>query len=88
MISRLGRWQQSKRALGSPRPANTTSNYEIIINTPEIYLKMDRTNSTTKRRQEATSKKVGSVEVWFGRETNCDFCSGEIATVQRKGETE
>lgn len=39
----------------------------IILNTPEINLKPGRTNSTTKERG-STSKKLGSVDTWFGRE--------------------
>ena len=31
-------------------------------------MKSGRTNSTTKDRAEATSKKVGSAEIWLGRE--------------------
>ena len=40
--------------------------YQIILNTPDINLKTVRTNSTTKGREEATSKKVGSVRHGLG----------------------
>ena len=29
------------------------------------------------KSKEATLKKVGSAEAWFGRETDCGRCSGE-----------
>ena len=61
-------------------------NYEIILNTLEIDLKTGRTNSTTKGREEATLKKVGSVEMQFRREMDHGFCGGEGATVSEKGE--
>jgi len=57
-----------------------------IINTPEIDLKTRRTNSTTKGREEDTTKKVGSMETHFGRETDHGCCSGERARVTEKGE--
>ena len=34
----------------------------------------DRTNSTTKRREEVTLKKVGNVELWFRGKTDPGFC--------------
>ena len=43
-------------------------NYQIILNIPEINLKIDRTNHITKGREEATSKKVGSIETQSGGE--------------------
>ena len=49
-------------------PQTQLDNYQIIVNMPEIKLKTDGTNSTTKGREEATWKKVGSVEMWFGEE--------------------
>ena len=60
-------------------------NYEIILNTLEIDLKTGRTNSTTKGREEATLKKVGSAETEFEKETDCGHCSGEGAMVMEKG---
>lgn len=42
-------------------------NYLITLNTLEIDLKTGRTNSTIKSREHATSKKVGSKEIRFGR---------------------
>jgi len=53
----------------------------------EIDLKTDRTNSTTREREEATLKKVGSVEMWFRGEMNCGCCGGERAMIT-KGERE
>ena len=34
-------------------------NYQMILNTQESDLRTDRTNCTTRRREEATSRKVG-----------------------------
>lgn len=62
-----GRWQWSRRALGSLHAMNTVDNYQIILKTPEIDLKTIRTNSTTKGREEAILKKVGSTETEFGK---------------------
>lgn len=31
-------------------------------------------------------KKAGSIEMWFGRETNHGHCSGKVAVVPEKGE--
>ena len=48
-------------------------------------MKTSRTNSTTKGRKEATSKKKGSAEMWFGQEMDYDHCDGEGARVVKKG---
>lgn len=56
-----------------------------IINTPEIDLKTKRTNSTTKGREENTSKKVGSMETHSGRETDHGCYGAEGAAVTKKG---
>ena len=66
-------------------PMNKLDNYQIILNTPEIDLKTGRTNFTTKGREEATSKKVGSVGdiVW---ERNYCRCGGGRAMVTWKGD--
>ena len=48
------------------------------------YLKTDRTNSTTKEREETTSEKVGSTEMWFRRETDPGCCRGEGVVVMEK----
>lgn len=54
------RWGDGSRVLApySPCPMNTTNNYQIVLNTLEIALETDRTNSTTEGRKEATSKKL------------------------------
>ena len=50
---------------------------------------METTNSTTKGREEATLKKVVSVEVLFRGEMDCRCCRGEGTVVMRqKGERE
>lgn len=43
-------------------------------------------HSTIKGREEATPKKVGSVERNFGREMDCCHYGGEEAVVSEKGE--
>ena len=65
-------------------PQIQLDNYHIILNTPEIDKKIDRANSTTTGREEAASKKVGSVEMWFGRETDDCQCGGEGVMVIEK----
>ena len=65
-------------------PAPTSSqldNYQIILNTPEVDLKTDRTNSTTKGREEATSKNVGSALTCFRRKMYPGCCRGQGAMV-------
>ena len=44
-------------------------------------MKTGRTNFTTKGREEATSKKVRSTEIRFGKEMDCSCC-----TVVEEGE--
>ena len=51
-------------------------------------MKSVRTNSTSKGREEATLKKVGSVEMWFRRETGHGYYGGEGSMVIEKGEKE
>lgn len=43
-------------------------NYQTILNTPRIDLRIERTNSTTKSREEVTSKEVGGAETQFSGE--------------------
>ena len=45
-----------------------------------------RTNSTTKGRDEATSKKIGSMETGLGREMDLGCGAGARATVAEKDE--
>lgn len=59
------RWQKNRKILGLPNPINTLDNYQIIVNTPEINLKSDRTNSTMKGRERSHTEKVESAEMWF-----------------------
>ena len=79
--SMRGRQWQTRQTLGSPCLMNT--NYQIIINTTEINLKADRTNSTTKGKEEATSKKVVKKEIWFMGDRDCGFYGGDGAMVMQ-----
>ena len=63
-------------------------NYKVILSTAKIDLKTGRTNSTTKGREEATLKKVGRVEMQFGREIDLGHYNGKGATVLEKGKRE
>ena len=83
-VLQRGRWWHSRGILDSTSTMNTTRNYHIILNIPEIGLKTGRANSTTKGREEATSKKVGSMETCFWREIDHDPCSGEGAAIMVK----
>ena len=47
-------------------------------------MKTYRTNSTTKGREEATLKKIGSVETLFRGETDHRCCGGEKPWSQKK----
>lgn len=48
-----------------PQSADTTSQHSFIsINNPEDNMKTDTTNSMTKGRKKATSKKVRRVKTW------------------------
>lgn len=60
-------------------------NYQIILNVPEIDLKTGRTNSATKSREEATLKKVRSMDTQLGREMDYGHCGRERALVSEKG---
>lgn len=42
---------------------------------------MHKTNVTNKHKDEVTSKKVGSSEIWFGREMDHVPCNVENVTV-------
>ena len=55
---------------------------------PDISLNTDRTHSTTKGREEATLKRVGSTEMWFRGETDRGWCRKEGTIVLEKGERE
>ena len=50
-------------------------------------LKTDRTNSTAKEREEATSKKVRSVETWFSREIDHGCCGGKGVVERARGQS-
>ena len=69
-------------------PQIQLGNYQIILNTPEINLNVGETNSTTKDRQEGTSKKAGSVEMRLMGETNHKCCRGKAAMTEEKGKRE
>ena len=51
-------------------------------------LKTGRTSFTTKGREEATFKKVGSVDMHFGRKMDHGLCGWGGATVVEKGKTQ
>lgn len=56
---------------------------------PQIDLKTDRRNSTTKESEEVTLKKVGSVETWFRwfrGEMDHGCCAREGTVVMEKGQ--
>ena len=55
------------------------------MNISEINLKTDRTNSTTKGKEEATLKKVRSAETEFRGESDHSCCGREGAVVAEKG---
>ena len=59
-------------------------NYKIFLNTSEISLMMDRTNSTTKGREETTWKKVGSMETWFQGDKDLRYCGGRVREKGKK----
>lgn len=61
----------------------------MFLYAPEINLKTDRTNPTTKGRK-ATLKKVESAEKWFGGEVDPGSYGGEgvMVEVVDKGERE
>ena len=64
---------------------NTTRKHSCpTLNNPENDLKTGRTNSTTEGREEATLKKVGSMEIWFWREMDCGHCDEERAVIVEK----
>lgn len=50
-----------------PVPQTQLDNYKIILNIQEINLRTDRTNCTTRRRTEATSRKVEMQRYGLGR---------------------
>lgn len=71
--------------LGLPHPMNQIDSDHIMLNTQKLTQRYSEKNSTTKRREEATTKKVGSAESQFGREIDHGHC-GRVATVAEKGE--
>ena len=48
-------------------------------------MKTDRTNSSTKGKEEDPPKKVGSVETWSWGEMDCGCCGREVVVVIVKG---
>ena len=58
-------------------PQTQLDNYQIIPNIPQVNLKTDRTNSTAKGREAATSKNIESVDH--------GYCRGKGAVVTEKG---
>ena len=63
-------------------------NYQIILNTLEINLKIDRMNPTTKGEEEPTSKNVRHVELWFKGETDRKCSGGEPWRIVGEGSTQ
>ena len=47
-------------------------------------MKTGRTNFTTKGREQATSKKAGSAEMWNGRKADHGYCNGRELQLQRR----
>lgn len=68
-----------------PHPMNTARKLSNHLKYPRNILEDWRTNSTTKDREEATVKKVGSAEIQFGREKDYGHLSREGATSTEKG---
>lgn len=46
-------------------PGTQIDNYQIILNTTNIYLKIYRRNSTTKKKKVTIKIKVESSEIWL-----------------------
>lgn len=67
---------------------NTIRYYQIILNTLERDLKTGRKNSTTKEREDATSKTVGNADMWFRGEMDHKCYRQEEVIVAEKGEKE
>lgn len=65
-------------------PKTQLDNYPINLNTPEIYLKIERTNSTMRGREEATWMKIRDTQRWFGGEKIHSCCEWEGAVVTEK----
>ena len=84
----LRKWQWSRRTLGSPHLMNTARQLPNYSKYPRNNLKTDRINTTTTGREEATSKKVGTAERWFGGEMDHGCCKGEGAVGEEKGKRE
>ena len=58
------------------------------MNIQEIDARTDRTNCATTGREEATLRKVGGMETWFGGEMDFGCSRGEETLVSEKGERE
>lgn len=67
-------------------PANITRLLSNHSKYPEIDQKTDRTNATTRGKEEDILKKVGNAEMQFGRKTDCGCCGREGVLVAEKGE--
>ena len=63
-------------------------NCHIVLSTPEIHLKTNRTNCPPKEREDDTLKNVGSVEMWLKGETDPGCCRGEGTLVLEKAKKE
>lgn len=61
--------------LGLPHPMNQIDSYHIMLNTQKLTQRRLEKNSTTKRREEATTKKIGSTKTQFGREIDHGHCA-------------
>ena len=86
----MGR-QEDGGGVGGPEaylvPLLQLDDYQLILKTQEIVLKIDRIN-TTKEKEGATLKKVENVKIWFRGETDPGCCEGEGSMVAEKGERE
>lgn len=63
-------------------------NYQTIPNTPEIDQRSDRTNYTTKSREEVTLKEVGDAETVYERNRSWPLKWEERAVVTEKDQRE
>lgn len=51
-------------------------------------MKTNRANSTTREREETTSKKIEGVDMWFRGEMDLRYCRPEQTVVTEKGRRE
>ena len=69
-----------------PHPSNTARLFQIILNTQQIELRTNRITYTTRGIKE--DRKLGTVEMWFGGETDHRCCEGKGPLIVETGEKE